>query len=117
MLRFLVLLLVTPAFGGTVTFAYISLGGTTNIGSATAYYTPLGCCPVPAPDPSFISASADASAVTLGQIRNGFIQVSLGFFGSEPPGALVPLSAEIIFSPSPENLTCHSRWGFLLKWT
>ena len=60
-----------PAFAGTVTNAEIGGFGTYVIsGSASAYYTPGGT------DPSTITATATADAITLGPERAGFLGIT-----------------------------------------
>jgi hypothetical protein len=95
-----------PALAGTVTNAQISgLGGTTVFASANAYYSPFAT----ASDPSLISASADVTAVTLGLVRSGFIEVS-GWIPNlfEPPGgANGQINGDFIANllPSPQPFT------------
>jgi len=70
----LALYLVVPAFGNTITSAGISgLGTTTVTASATAFYT---VCGLSCSDPVSISAGANANALTLGLVRDGFIEIT-----------------------------------------
>jgi hypothetical protein len=79
------LLLALPAAGGTVTNARIS-GLSTSVvsASADAYYNPcqgVFC----GSDPNFITASADATGITLGPVRTGFIEmtgIGAGVYGA-----------------------------------
>jgi hypothetical protein len=77
MQRFIALLaLAGPALGTVVTNAQISGLSTTVVSaSAMAYYNPceFSLC---GSDPSFISASADVTGLTLGPVRAGFIQIT-----------------------------------------
>ncbi len=71
----LLLLLALPALGGTVTDAWIGGLSTTSVTArADAYYNPCGiyCGAVP---PSLFAA-ADVTAVTLGPVRSGFIEMT-----------------------------------------
>jgi hypothetical protein len=77
MQRFIALLaLAAPALGSVVTNAQISGVGTDVVSaSARAYYNPCGFSPCGS-DPSFISASAQVTGLTLGPVRPGFIEIS-----------------------------------------
>src|ERR1700683_211526 len=78
---FIVLLVATVGgLAGTVTNAAVGPG----FGGANAEYTPLGCCDVP-PDPSSISAIAEATFMTLGPVTEGFLEVT-GVGGGGEPG-------------------------------
>jgi hypothetical protein len=77
MQKFIILLLATlPAFGTTITNAGLSGFGTTTIsGNSIAFYTGVICFGCP-PDPLSISADAAVTALTLGPMRAGFIEVT-----------------------------------------
>lgn len=104
MQRTILLLIATlPAFASTITNATISgLGTTTVSASATAAYFSGGFGP---PDPSSISASAIATAMTLGPVRSGFIEITGSGSGESGggSGSVGGYSFGCSFSCSPAN--------------
>jgi hypothetical protein len=78
MQRFIALLaLAAPALGSVVTNAQISGFSTTEVSaSAMAYYNPCGIPSFCGSDPTFLSASADVTGLTLGAERSGFLEIS-----------------------------------------
>jgi hypothetical protein len=103
MRRIILLLIATlPAFASTITNATISgLGTNTISASATAaYFSGFGNS-----DPGSISASALVNAMTLGPVRNGFIEITGSGSGDSGSGngSVGSYSFGCGFSCSPAN--------------
>lgn len=87
-MRRLIALLVgaLPVLASTITNAEIDFGATAVTGTATASY--FGDTSL---DPGFLLASAHATAITLGPVRNGFIEITGGGGGESGGGGNVSI--------------------------